>query len=189
MTKKMDQFLRHWIIGANVFLVQPSVQVLSLIGIVLVDELPEFRFCGFALAFDRFAKSPAFNFNAYSSNCIYEVSCSLLLKFVTNLFKPWEILTHEWDLFLFTDIILISTPYSPCKQQVVTSNTGPILVFPLILRFRCIFVSWQSVLTAGHWICELWKLFSVFRHEILSDFNNIQESCIRTKFAQSVLLW
>ena len=27
-------------------------------------------------------------------------------------------------------MILISTPYLPCRQQVVTSNTGPILVFP-----------------------------------------------------------
>ena len=49
--------------------------------------------------------------------------------------SPWptcsgheKILTHEWELSLFTDIILISTPYLPCKQQVVTSNTGPILV-------------------------------------------------------------
>ena len=54
-----------------------------------MDELAELRLCGFALAFDRLAKSLAFNFNAYSSNCISEVSCplsswSLLFKFVTN---------------------------------------------------------------------------------------------------------
>ena len=36
---------------------------------------------------------------------------------------------------LFIDIILISTPYLPGRQQVVTSNTGPILVFPLIQPF------------------------------------------------------
>ena len=36
---------------------------------------------------------------------------------------------------LFTDSILISTPYLPCKQLVVTSNTGPILVFPRIQPF------------------------------------------------------
>ena len=28
-------------------------------------------------------------------------------KFENNLFKPWEILTHEWELSLFTDLILI----------------------------------------------------------------------------------
>ena len=68
-----------------------SVQVLFPIRKVLVDELAESsRFCGFALAFDRLAKSPAFNFNSYSPNCISEVSCSLLFKFVTNLFKPWK---------------------------------------------------------------------------------------------------
>ena len=33
------------------------------------------------------------------------------------------------------DLILISTPYLPCKQQVATSNTGPISVFPLIQPF------------------------------------------------------
>ena len=58
------------------------------IAIVLVDELAEVRLCGFVLAFDRLAKSLAFNFNAYSSNYMSEVSCSLLFKFVTNFFKP-----------------------------------------------------------------------------------------------------
>ena len=38
---------------------------------------------------------------------------------------------------LFRDIILISTPYLPCKQQVATSNAGPILVFPWIHPFGC----------------------------------------------------
>ena len=33
------------------------------------------------------------------------------------------------------DSILISTPYLPCGQQIVTSNTGPILVFPRIQPF------------------------------------------------------
>ena len=32
---------------ANIFLVSTSVQILSPIGIVLVDELAESRFCGF----------------------------------------------------------------------------------------------------------------------------------------------
>ena len=37
--------------------------------------------------------------------------------------------------FFFTDSILVSTPYLPCRQQAVTSKTGPILVFPLIQPF------------------------------------------------------
>ena len=87
--------------------------------------------------------------------------------------------------------ILIYTPYLTCKQQVVTSNTGPNFGVPSnpTFWFRNILISWQSLLTTGHWICELWKFFSIFRHEILCDFNNIQESCIHTKCAQSVLLW
>ena len=51
-------------------------------------------------------KSKYIRLNANSSNFISEVSCSLssrclLLKSVTNLFKPWEILTHEWELIVF----------------------------------------------------------------------------------------
>ena len=61
---------------------------LSSINIVIVDELAESCLCGFVLAFDRLAQSPAFNLNAYYLNCTSEVSCSLLFKFVTNLFEP-----------------------------------------------------------------------------------------------------
>ena len=94
MTKKSDQFLRHWIIDGRIILrfnIGPSS--LSPIGKVFVDEQAEIRLCGFAVAFDRLAKARAFNLNAYSSNRTYEVSCSLsscslLLKSVTNLFRP-----------------------------------------------------------------------------------------------------
>ena len=68
MTKKMNQFLRHCIIGIEHSPGSTSVQVLSPIGIVLVDELAESRLCGFALAFDRHAKSFASNLHAYSSS-------------------------------------------------------------------------------------------------------------------------
>ena len=33
---------------------------------------------------------------------------------------------------MFINLILISTPYLPCRTLLVTSNTGPILVFPRI---------------------------------------------------------
>ena len=59
--------------------------------VIVVDEQAEVRLRGFALAFDRLAKASTFVLNAKSSNCISEVSCSLsslLLKSVTNLFKP-----------------------------------------------------------------------------------------------------
>ena len=49
---------------------------------------------------------------------------------------------------LLTDIILISTPYLPCKKQVVTANTGTILIFPWIQPFGCVRgVSWSEVAT------------------------------------------
>ena len=100
----------------NILLVQHQSKILSQIGIVLVEELADSRLCGFAWAFDRHAKSFASNFNAYSSSWTSGISCSLLFKFITNLFDPWEILTHEWELSLFKDIILISTPYLRCRQ-------------------------------------------------------------------------
>ena len=109
-------------------------------GKVLVDGLARVRLCGFALAFDRLAKARAFVLNEKLSNFISEVSCSLssyslLLKSVTNFFKPWEILTQEWELCLFTTSCLISTPYLPCKSLVMTSNTGSILMFTRIQPF------------------------------------------------------
>ena len=77
-----------------------SVQDLSQISRVLVDEQAEVRLRGFALAFHWLAKACTFVFNANSSDFISEVSCSLsspslLLKSVTNLFNPWEIPTQE----------------------------------------------------------------------------------------------
>ena len=61
MTKKMSQFLRHWIIGERMFSWFNISSSSFPIGIVFVDELVKSRFCGFAFAFDRLAKSPAFN--------------------------------------------------------------------------------------------------------------------------------
>ena len=55
---------------------------------------------------------------------------SLLLESGTNLFKPWEILTHEWESSLFTDLILISTIYLPCKQTSCNFQYGPIFGVP-----------------------------------------------------------
>ena len=53
-------------------------------GTVHVDELAGVRLCGFALAFDLLAKASTFVFNAKSSNCISEVSCSLLSQVREN---------------------------------------------------------------------------------------------------------
>ena len=154
-------------------------------------------FVVFALAFDRLAKSLACNLNAYSSNCISEVSCSLsswslLFKFVTNLFKPWEILTHEWEWSLLKDSILISTLYLPYRQQVVTSNTGSNLGVPSDPTFL-VQIYFHLLARCTHdRPLNLWSVrefFTVFRHEILSDFNCGQESCMSTKFGHSVLLW
>ena len=88
------------------------------------------------------------------------------------------------------DLILIPTPYLPCRQQVVTANMGPILVFPRIQPFGSEeSSSLGKVYSRQATESVIWEFFSVFRHEVLSEINNIQESCIHTKFAQSVLSW
>ena len=117
-----------------------SVHLLSPRGKVLVDEQAQVGLRGFAFAFDRLAKVNTSVFNAGSSVFVTEISCllsscSLSIKSVAKLFNPWEILTHEWEMSFFTDSILISTAYLPCRLLVVTSDTGPILVFPRIQPF------------------------------------------------------
>ena len=51
------------------------------------------------------------------------------------------------------------------------------------------FISWQSVLKTCHWFCKLWELVSVLCHEVLSNCNCLQESCISTNFNHPILLW
>ena len=101
-----------------------SVQVLSPTRIVLGEEPASSLLCGFALAFDRLSKSFVSNFNAYSSSWTSRMSCSLLFKFITNLFNPWEILTQEWVLSLFRDQIPISTPYLLSAEAILASSTS-----------------------------------------------------------------
>ena len=62
---------------------------------------------------------------------------------------------------------------------------------PLNLTFR---VSWIFHLVAKctpdmSLFCKLWELVSVLCHEVLSDFNCFQESCINTNLYHSILLW
>ena len=111
MTKKMNWFLRHFIIRDWIFSwfnIGPNSFPNRYGPSGRAGRISSLWFC-FGLWSTR--KTSAFVFNAYSSNCTSEVSCSLLFKFVTNLFKPWEILTHEWERPLFTDSILISTSW------------------------------------------------------------------------------
>ena len=75
-------------------------------------------------------------FRAYSSSWSSGISVSLLFKFITNLIHEKFCSRSECCLCSKT-LILISTPCLPCKLPVVTSSTGPILVFPWIDPFFC----------------------------------------------------
>ena len=133
-------------------------------------------------------KSPAFNFNAYSSDFISEnfllVVVVLFVDQVRDQFiqsmrnsdpRVRIVFVYRFNANFHSLFTLQTTG---CNFQY-----GPNFGIPSNPTFRVswIFISWQSVLTTCHWFCKLWELFSVFRHEILSDFNNSQESCIRTK--------
>ena len=166
---------------ATVFPGSTSVQVLSPVGIVLVDEMAKSRFCGFAFAFERLAKSLAFSLNACSSNCISEVSCSLLFKFVTTMFKPWEILTHEWELCLFTDLILISTPVFTLQATGCNFQYGPNLGVPSNPTF-----SGQMIF---HLLAKCVRIIQCLLSWSTVDVNRCQESCISTNLDRTILLW
>ena len=64
---------------------------------------------------------------------------SLVIQFMTNLFKPWERNSDQWIRIVFVHrLILIFTPYLHSKQQVVNSNANPVLVFPRIQPFESV---------------------------------------------------
>ena len=83
----LNQFLRHRITEIEHSLGSTSIQVLSQKVWFLWEDWQVLCFYKFALVFDRHAKSLVSNFNSYSWNWTSEVSCSLLLKFVTNLME------------------------------------------------------------------------------------------------------
>ena len=89
---------------------------------------------------DRHTKSVASNVHASSSKWSSGISVSLLVQ-ITCLLDPWEILTKDWELSWPTDKIRILIPCLPCKSLVVTSSTGPNLVFSWIHPFGCDVVS------------------------------------------------
>ena len=126
-----------------------SVQVLFPIGIVLGKEPASSLLCGFALAFDRHAKSFTSNFNAYSSSCISEVSCSMLFKFITNFFcsmrnsdprvRIVSVHRHSSDLNS-----VLNVQATGCNFQYGPNFGVPFYPSFWLWRF---FVSWQSVFT------------------------------------------
>ena len=65
----------------------------------------------------------------------YQEFGAFSVKSLTNLLRPFEILTHEWDPSPDRNLILTSIPSIPWWYLVVTSNTRTIFVFPRIHPF------------------------------------------------------
>ena len=133
-----------------------SVQVLVPIGILLGEEPASSLLCGLAVAVDRHAKS-----------------CSLLFKFITNLFDPWEILTQEGELSCShrhnSDLnSVLAVQSTGCNFQY-----GPNFGVPLD-PFGCDASSSLGRVYSrqANASVKLWEFCSIFDHEILSDFNN-----------------
>ena len=78
---------------------------------------------------------------------------------------------------LYSDLNSVLTVQATSCNFQCGSNLG--VPSDLTFWFRCIFVSWQGVLTTDR-CTEWWEFFSVFCHEVLSNPNCCQESCICT---------
>ena len=168
-----------------------SVQVLSPIGIVLGDKLASSRLCGFALAFDRHAKSLASNFQ----RIFFELNFWGFLLTAVQIRDQFVRAMRDSDPGVrivlayrhTSDLNTVFTLWATSCNNQHGPNLGVSLwsnpSVPMLLRH-----SRQCVLTTSHCICELWEFFSVFRHGMLSDFNNIQKSCIHTKFTHFCLV-
>ena len=141
MTKKSTQLFWHWVSDGRI------IFWLNICQLSFPDGYSSCRWAGrstslwFCLSPWSARKSKYIRFNAKSSDCF---SKNFLLVVVVlfvvasvrdQLIQAMRNSDHEWELSLFTDSILISTPYLPCRQQVATSNAGPILVFPRIQPF------------------------------------------------------
>ena len=89
---------------------------------------------------------------------------------------------------LFTDIILISTPYQPCKQKGAMSNTGPIWVFSWIHPFGSVDLSSRGNVFSrdviGSANCKNSSISFVMKYCPTSTV--FEDSCISTNFCQSI---
>ena len=167
-----------------------SVQVLFPIGTALGEEPTGSLLCVFALAFNRHAKSFASNFNAYSSSWTFGISCSLLFKIHQKL---------VWSMRNSDPRVRIVCSQTKFWSQLRTYRASNWVQFPIRVQFWCslgsillvvmlLLLLEEYLFTTGHCM-KLWEFHSVFRHEVLSNFKNIQKSCIHTKFVQFVFLW
>ena len=88
-------------------------------GTILEDEQAEVSLRGCAWAFDRLEKKQVHSFSTknlrtLSQRFLARCRCPLCESSLWPTCSiQWEILTNEWDLSLFTDSILISTPCFP----------------------------------------------------------------------------
>ena len=190
MTKKMDYFLRNFVCRERESdsLVQYQSTFLRSSEWCSMNSWQVLFFVVLLVPLIGMQNPSSFSCNACSSSWSSGTSVSLLFESITNLFDPWEILSQEWVLSSLRD------QNSYLDSMFIRQATGRdfqhganfcVSLDPSSWLWWSIF-SWKSVFTTGHCI----KLFSsVFSHEILSNFNNTQKSCIHTKFTHFIWLW
>ena len=178
MPKKINQFLRHGIVGERIILwlnIGPSSLSIRYSSCGWASRSTPSWFC-FSLWLARKSTCIRFQRIVFELHFWGFLLVDVLLLFAQvhdQLIQAMRNSDPLRELSLFKGLIVISTPYF--NFQCGSSNPT--------FWFRWIFVSWQGipwqgVLTTSHRICELWKFSSVFRHEILSDFNSGQESWV-----------
>ena len=187
MTKKMDQFLRHWIIGERMFSWFNSSP----------SPLPNRKSsCGWPgrISFLLFCFSLLIGLQKQVNSSSTQILRTAFLRF------PARCCSSSWPICLSHEKLWPRSENCLCSQTkfwfpLRIHLAGNRLYLPIRAQFWCSLWSNLSVQMFLRLLAEcthdrplnLWLVKIL--HKILSDLNNIEKSCIRTKFAQSVLLW
>ena len=194
MTKKIKYFLRYLVFGERIFpwFKYRSIQFLFWMGTILGEEPAGSLLCGFAFAFDRYAKSFALSFNANSSSWSSGKDVSLLFIQIHHKLI-WSMRNSDPGVSVVSAQRHNSDLNSMFTVQITDCNFQYGLNFRVSLdpaiRLWCCFCSWKSVFTTSHCmkLCERSAVSFVLKK--LSILNNTLKSCIHTGFTQFVLLW
>ena len=182
MTKKIDQFLRHRIIGERIFLWFNISSSSSPEGKVLVDKLASFSI--WSARKSKYIRFQRKIFELHLRGFLLVVVVLVVVQVRDQFVQAMR--NSDPGVRIVFVYRLNSNFHSIFTLQVngCDFQYGSNLGVPLnpSFRFRWFFISWKSVLTTCHWFCKLWEFVSVLFHEVLSDFNCFQEPCIRTIF-------
>ena len=194
MTKKSSEFLRHFIIGDWIFSWFNIRPISFTDNFSFCEELAELRLCGFCFSLLIASQKQIHSLSTHNLRTVFQrfpsrcrpAPCSSSL---------WPICSSHWKWLTSENGLCSKTPFwFPLHIYLVGNKLwlpGPILVFPRIqpagsdeFQSRGKVYSPQATDFVN---CENSSIF--FCHDVLSDFNCGQESCVSTNLYHSILLW